>query len=44
MENPTESFPNICGWLVQHGLSDTEIRAVNGGNIYRVLQAVWATP
>jgi membrane dipeptidase len=44
LENPTENFPNICGWLVQHGFSDTEIRAVIGGNIYRALQALWATP
>jgi membrane dipeptidase len=41
LENPTENFPNICGWLVQHGFSDTEIRAVLGGNIYHALQSIW---
>ncbi len=41
LENPTENFTNICGWLVQHGFGDDAIRAVLGGNIYRALQAVW---
>ncbi len=41
LENPTENFANIIGWLVQHGYDDDEIRAVAGGNIYRALQAVW---
>ena len=41
LENPTENFPNICGWLVQHGYTDAEIKAVLGGNIYRVLQSIW---
>ena len=41
LENPTENFANICGWLVQHGFDDTEIRAVLGGNIYRALQSIW---
>jgi membrane dipeptidase len=41
LENPTENFTNICGWLVQHGLGDDEIRAVIGGNIYRVLRSIW---
>jgi membrane dipeptidase len=41
LENPTENFANICGWLVQHGFSDEDIRAVIGGNIYRALQAAW---
>jgi membrane dipeptidase len=41
LENPTENFGNICGWLVQHGYDDDAIRAVIGGNVYRVLQAVW---
>ena len=42
LENPTENFGNICGWLVQHGYTDAEIRAVLGGNIYRALQSAWA--
>jgi membrane dipeptidase len=41
LENPTENFTNICGWLVQHGFDDDEIRAVLGGNIYRALQSIW---
>jgi len=41
LENPTENFANICGWLVQHGFDDEAIRAVLGGNIYRALQSVW---
>jgi membrane dipeptidase len=44
MENPTENFANICGWLVRHGYDDKTIRAVIGGNIYRALQAVWVSP
>jgi membrane dipeptidase len=44
LENPTENFANICGWLVANGFSDEEIRAVLGGNIYRVLQAIWVSP
>jgi membrane dipeptidase len=44
LENPTENFGNICGWLVQHGFDDDEIRAVIGGNVYRTLQAVWVAP
>jgi membrane dipeptidase len=44
LENPTENFANICGWLVQHGFSDDEIRAVLGGNIYRALQSIWVSP
>jgi membrane dipeptidase len=41
LENPTENFANICGWLVGHGFDDDTIRAVIGGNIYRVLQSIW---
>jgi membrane dipeptidase len=41
LENPTENFGNIIGWLVRHGYDDDTIRAVVGGNIYRVLQAIW---
>jgi membrane dipeptidase len=41
MENPTENFANICGWLVRHGYDDETIRGVIGGNVYRALQAVW---
>ena len=41
LENPTENFANICGWLVQHGFSDEDIRAVLGGNTYRALQSIW---
>jgi membrane dipeptidase len=41
LENPTENFANITGWLVSHGYRDDEIRAVLGGNIYRALQSTW---
>jgi membrane dipeptidase len=41
LENPTENFGNITGWLVSHGYSDDDIRAVLGGNIYQALQAIW---
>lgn len=41
LENPTENFVNVCGWLVQRGFSDEEIRAVLGGNIIRALQSTW---
>ncbi len=41
LENPTENFANICGWLVQHGFGDDEIRAVVGGNILRALETIW---
>ena len=41
IENPTENFHNIIGWLVKHGYSDKDIQAVVGGNILRVLNQVW---
>jgi membrane dipeptidase len=41
LENPTESFHNIAGWLVQEGYSDEEITKVLGGNVLRALQQIW---
>lgn len=41
VENPVESFRNIAGWLVAHDYSDSEIQAVLGGNILRLLKEVW---
>lgn len=41
LENPTENFFNIVGWLVKHGYSDEDIIAVTGGNIMRVLEEIW---
>jgi membrane dipeptidase len=41
LENPTENFFNIVGWLVKHGYSDDDIKAVTGGNIMRVLEQIW---
>jgi membrane dipeptidase len=41
LENPTECFWNIIGWLVKHDYSDDEIDLVVGGNILRVLDEVW---
>jgi membrane dipeptidase len=43
LENPTENFANIIGWLVGHGFDDTEIQAVVGGNVYRALQSIWVS-
>jgi membrane dipeptidase len=44
LENPTENFVNICGWLVKNGFDDESVRAVIGGNIYRALRAIWIMP
>jgi membrane dipeptidase len=41
LENPTENFYNIVGWLVKHGYSDEDIIAVTGGNIMRALEKIW---
>lgn len=41
MENPSETFRNVAGWLVEHGYSDSDIKAVLGGNILRLLNEVW---
>jgi membrane dipeptidase len=41
LENPTECFHNIVGWLVKHGFSDEDIVKVTGGNVLRVLGEIW---
>ncbi len=41
LENPTENFWNISGWLVKNGFSDEDIVAVLGGNIMRALKEMW---
>jgi membrane dipeptidase len=41
LENPAEAFPNIARWLVAHGYTDDDIGKVLGGNVLRVLDAVW---
>jgi membrane dipeptidase len=41
LDNPTENFYNIVGWLVKHGYNDEDIIKVTGGNIMRVLNQVW---
>ncbi len=41
LENPTENFWNITGWLVKNGFSDLEILALLGGNILRALEEIW---
>ncbi|MCU1605142.1 MAG: Zn-dependent dipeptidase microsomal dipeptidase [Modestobacter sp.] len=41
LENPTECFFNIVGWLVKHGYTDEDIRKVTGENILRVLRQIW---
>ncbi|MGI9004903.1 MAG: dipeptidase [Streptosporangiaceae bacterium] len=43
LENPTENFANITGWLVAHGYDDESVRAVLGGNVYRVLGQIWVS-
>lgn len=44
LENPTENFTSIVGWLVRHGYSDADITAVIGGNTMRVLGQIWFDP
>jgi membrane dipeptidase len=44
LENPTENFLSIVGWLVRHGYSDADIVGVIGGNTLRVLGDIWHTP
>lgn len=41
LENPTECFANITGWLVQHGWSDDDVRLVLGANVLRALRETW---
>lgn len=41
LENPSENFTNITGWLVKHGYSDEDISKVLGGNIVRALREIW---
>lgn len=41
LENPTENFWNIAGWLVKNGFSDADIVAALGGNIIRALKGIW---
>jgi membrane dipeptidase len=41
LENPTENFWNISGWLVKNGFSDQDIIAILGGNIMRALEEIW---
>ncbi|HET8567482.1 MAG TPA: membrane dipeptidase [Candidatus Limnocylindria bacterium] len=42
MENPGESMRNAVRWLVAHGYGDGDIAKIAGGNVLRVLEAVWA--
>lgn len=41
VENPSEAFSNIIGWLVGHGYSDVDIEKVVGANACRVFASVW---
>ena len=41
VENPRESSKNLLRWMVGHGYSDEDIEKVMGGNVLRVLRAVW---
>lgn len=42
IENPAEAFPNITRWLVVRGYSDADIQKAIGGNMLRVMEAVWS--
>lgn len=44
MENPTEAFTNVVGWLVTHGYADRDIERVVGGNALRLFADVWPEP
>ncbi len=41
IDNPTENYFNIVGWLVKHGYSDEDIIKVTSTNIIRVLEEAW---
>lgn len=41
VENPSEAFSNIIGWLVLHGYSDEDIGKVVGANACRVFASTW---
>ncbi len=41
LENPSENFHNIIGWLVKNNYSNDDIRKVVGGNTIRLLKEVW---
>jgi membrane dipeptidase len=41
LENPTEAGHNILRWLIREGYPDDDIAKVMGGNVLRVLSAVW---
>lgn len=40
VENPGEAHRHAAGWLVAHGWTDPDIRAVLGGNVVRVVEEV----
>jgi len=41
IDNPTENYFNIIGWLVKHGYRDEDIIKVTSTNIIRILEQVW---
>lgn len=41
LENPSENFYNIIGWLVKNGYNDEEIKKVTGENILRTVKEIW---
>jgi membrane dipeptidase len=42
LENPTEGSVNLVRALVKYGYGDEDIAKVMGGNVLRLLRAVWA--
>ncbi len=41
MESPAEAMRNAVKWLVKHNYSLDDVAKVVGGNVIRVLRAVW---
>jgi membrane dipeptidase len=41
-ENPGDSMRNMIRWLFAHGYSEQDVAKIAGGNVLRVIKAVWA--
>ncbi|MBN6185423.1 membrane dipeptidase [Aneurinibacillus sp. BA2021] len=42
LENPTEAVRNMVRWMVKQGYKEEDIRKIAGGNVLRVLEAIWS--